>query len=304
MPKVLLFTSQGMGNDILTALLERYDVDVQVVTQRTQRDEIYGYRSIYDLCVEKEVPVLSPRRLDDPFIESVRKLAPDLILCAYFPHIFPISLIDIPPLGCVNVHPGALPDYRGTFPTPWCILNNERKFGITLHLMDDGIDTGDILVQRHYPIGETETGHELYKRAMDLAAELLLDNLDALLEGSLSATPQAPGGSYYNRIDPQYRIDWHHHRQHICNQIRVHAKPYFPAYSYLINKCVIINRAQPYEHEGYRAQLSGKIIKVFDDGTFVVSCVDGCLKVEEFEMFPVGGPAEIELHIRAGNRFS
>jgi methionyl-tRNA formyltransferase len=301
--KVLLFTSQDIGNDVFSYLHARDDVDLAVVTQRTQRDEIYGYRATLDLCAESGVRALTPKAIDDAFLTQVEAMAPDLIVCAYYPRIFPRRLLKIPPRGCVNVHPGLLPHYRGTFPTPWCILNDEKEIGVTLHYMDEGIDTGDILVQRTHPIGPDETGHELYRRAMKLCADLLVENFDKLLRSELTARKQPPGGSYYNRIAPQHRIEWHQRRSEIRNQIRVHAKPYFPAYSFLLNKCVTINKASFIDLDDDRAQGSGTIRMVFDDMKFVVSCVDGCLLVEDYDMFPILRPDDITLHIRAGNRF-
>ena len=302
MTKVLLFTSQDIGNDVFAYLHSRDDIDLVVVTQRTRRDEIYGYRATLDLCVENGVAVHTPKALDEAFLSKVEQIAPDLVICAYYPRIFPRRLIDIPPLGCINVHPGLLPDYRGTFPTPWCILNNEKEIGVTLHVMDEGIDTGDVLVQRSYPIGPDETGHELYRRAMKLCADLLIENFDALLRREIKPRPQAPGGSYYNRIAPQYRIDWHQPRSEIRNQIRVHAKPYFPAFSFVMNKCLTINKASFIELPGHRAQGAGTICKVLEDMKFVVSCVDGCLLIEDYGLFPILRPDDIALHIRLGNR--
>lgn len=304
MYKVLLFTSQGIGNDVFAYLNARKDVDLYVVTQRTKRDEIYGYRSTLELCMQEKVPVLTPNTFDEAFLSEVSKIAPDIIVCAYYPRIFPLNLIRIPPLGCINVHPGLLPNYRGTFPTPWCILNNEKEFGITIHVMDSQIDTGDILVQRRYPIKENETGHELYRRAMKLYGDLLIENFDKILRQEIQPYPQPLGGSYYNRIDPQYRIDWHHHCQHILNQIRVHAKPYFPAYSFLYNKCVLINKASFYQNDSYQSQGAGIIYKVMEDMKFVVSCADGRLLVENYDLFPILTPDDIKHHIRVHNRFS
>lgn len=302
MKKVLLFTSQDIGNDVFAYLHSRDDVDLIVVTQRTRRDEIYGYRATFDLCREKGVEVHTPKALDEAFLSNVERMAPDLVICAYYPRIFPRRLIDIPPLGCVNVHPGLLPDYRGTFPTPWCILNNEKEIGVTLHYMDEGVDTGDVLVQKRHPIGADETGHELYRRSMKLCADLLIGNFDALLRKEIKSRPQAPGGSYYNRIAPQYRIDWHQSRSEIRNQIRVHARPYFPAFSFLMNKCLTINKASFVEMKNYRAQGAGIICEVLEGMKFVVSCVDGCLLIEDYDLFPILRPDDIALHIRAGNR--
>lgn len=303
MHKVVLFTSQDIGNDVFEYLHRRPDVDLTVVTQRTKRDEIYGYRATLDLCLQENVRALTPKAFDETFLLEIERIAPDLIVCAYYPRVFPARLIKIPPLGCVNVHPGLLPQYRGTFPTPWCILNNENEIGITIHLMDENIDTGDILVQRSYPIRPDETGHELYHRSMQLCANLLIEHFDKILHRDIRARPQPTGGSYYNRIDPQYRIDWHLPRQAIRNQVRVHAKPYFPAFSFLFNKCVLINKVSLYDLKAYKAQGAGVICHVMDDMNFVVSCVDGCLLVEDYELFPILRSDDVKLHIRVGNRF-
>jgi methionyl-tRNA formyltransferase len=303
MHKVVLFTSQDIGNDVLEYLHRRSDVDLTVVTQRTKRDEIYGYRATLELCLEEKVRALTPKTFDDSFLSEIERIAPDLIVCAYYPRIFPARLLKIPPFGCINVHPGLLPQYRGTFPTPWCILNNENEIGITIHLMDQNIDTGDILVQQSFPIGPDETGHELYHRSMRLCANLLIEHFDKILRREIRAFPQPAGGSYYNQIDPQFRIDWHLPRQTIRNQVRVHAKPYFPAFSFLFNKCVLINKVSLYDLEDYKAQGAGVICRVMDDMKFAVSCVDGCLLVEDYEIFPILRSDDLKLHIRVGNRF-
>jgi len=304
MYKVLFFTSQDIGNDVFAYLNARDDVDLYVVTQRTKRDEIYGYRATLELCVQEKVPFFTPNTFDEKFVAEVSRIAPDIIVCAYYPKIFPPELIRIPALGCINVHPGLLPNYRGSFPTPWYILNNEKEFGITIHYMDSQIDSGDILVQRTYPMREDETGHELYRRAMKLCGELLVENFDKILKQEIQPYPQPLGGSYYNRIDSQYKIDWHLPHQYIRNQIRVHAKPYFPAYSFLYNKCVLFNKASFCQLDGYKLRGAGIICKVMDDMKFVVSCVDGWLLVEDYDLFPVLSSDDIKLHIHASHRFS
>jgi methionyl-tRNA formyltransferase len=304
MLKVLLFTSQDIGNEVFAYLHAHSDVELRVVTQRTRRDEIYGYRPTAELCAAANVPCYMPKAFDEAFLQEIAAFAPDIAICAYYPRIFPPALLRIPRLGCVNLHPGLLPDYRGTFPTAWCILNEEIDIGITVHFMDATIDTGDIIAQRRHKIGDDETGHELYRRSMKLCADLFIDTFDSIVRGTIERKPQAPGGSYYNRIEPQYRIDWHLPRRQLRNQIRVHAKPYFPAYSFIYNKCVLINRVSLCDSADYKAQGAGIIQSVDGDGRFIVSCVDGCLCVEEYDLMPILRDDDRALHIRAGNRFS
>src|SRR3954452_14018764 len=96
--KVLLFTSQDIGNDVFSWMHARNEIDLTVVTQRTQRDEIYGYRGTLYLCLEKGVTALTPKRIDNAFLTDIEAFAPDLIVCAYYPRIFPRRLLAIPPL--------------------------------------------------------------------------------------------------------------------------------------------------------------------------------------------------------------
>ncbi len=137
---------------------------------------------------------------------------------------------------------------------------------------------------------------------MKLCADLMIENFDKILRKEIKPRSQPAGGSYYNKISPQYRIDWHQPRSEIRNQIRVYARPYFPAFSFLMNKCLTINKASLIDLADYRAQGAGIICRVFQDRKFAISCVDGCLLIEDYDLFPILRPDDIELHIRVGNR--
>jgi methionyl-tRNA formyltransferase len=293
-----------MGVDVINGLLSNPNISLSIITQQTKRDEIYGYRSALDHCKKLGLKYSVVGQFDEDFYAYVKKISPDLIVCAYFPKIFPLRLLQIPPLGCINVHPGKLPSYRGTFPTPWCILNNENSFGVTLHYMDQGIDTGDILVQREFPILNDETGHELYKRAMRICASLLLDNIDGVLAGSIKRTPQVGCGSYYSKIEARHEINWNSPRKSILNQVRVHAEPYYPAYTFIFNRCILINKVELFDAPEYVSQTPGKIKEVFSDKSFLVSAADGLLKILDYKIAPEIDDLLFNLHIKIGNKLS
>ena len=118
------------------------------------------------------------------------------------------ELLSASKLGVINIHPSLLPYYRGPVPTAWAIINNEKEFGITIHQVDSGIDTGDILVQEKYDIHDDETGHDLYLRAMEKGAELLINNFDRIMNEEIKPKKQPSGGSYFGKLSTRVLIDW------------------------------------------------------------------------------------------------
>lgn len=137
------------------------------------------------------VQVLQPQRArDEAFIARLRELAPDLIVVAAYGKILPKALLELPRLGCVNVHASLLPRYRGAAPIQWAIARGEGETGVTLMQMAEGLDTGPMLAQARAPIAPDDTGGSLTAKLAELGGELLAQNLPALLERRLVAVPQ------------------------------------------------------------------------------------------------------------------
>ena len=146
--KIILFGCQAISIDILRFLINQKDIEVsKVISYEVVSDISRGQESIISVARELGIQVEQPRKITSNIVNEIRNINPDLIISAYYRKIFPKELIDIPRLGIVNIHPSLLPFYRGPVPTAWAILNNESEFGITLHKVDAGIDTGDILFQ-------------------------------------------------------------------------------------------------------------------------------------------------------------
>jgi methionyl-tRNA formyltransferase len=138
-----------------------------------------------------DLPVVQPRRVRDPDAqEALRGLAPELQVVVAFGQILPRSVIDIAPLGTVNVHASLLPKLRGAAPIQWAIANGERETGVSTMLIDEGLDTGPVLLQRATPIEANETAIELEPRLARLGADVLLETVRGLGEGALTASPQ------------------------------------------------------------------------------------------------------------------
>ena len=137
------------------------------------------------------VPVHQPRKVRDPAAqETLRALAPDVQVVVAYGQILPRSVIDIPRHGTVNVHGSLLPRYRGAAPIQWAIVNGERETGVTTMLVDEGLDTGPVLLSRATPIGAEETAADLEARLAVVGAEVLLETLRGIGAGTLKAVPQ------------------------------------------------------------------------------------------------------------------
>ncbi|MBR1863427.1 MAG: methionyl-tRNA formyltransferase [Ruminococcus sp.] len=141
----------------------------------------------------KNIPIYQPDSLKkngEHYVEVLRELAPDCIVVAAYGKILPKEVLEIPRLGCVNVHGSLLPKYRGAGPIQWAVLNDEKATGITTMLMGEGLDTGDILLKSETPIGENETAAELFDRLSVMGAELITETLDKLEKGGITPVKQ------------------------------------------------------------------------------------------------------------------
>lgn len=139
---------------------------------------------------EAGIPVFQPEKIRKDGVEDLKKLSPDLCVTAAFGQILSQEILNIPPMGNINVHASLLPKHRGAAPIAYSIINAEKKTGVTTMFMDAGIDTGDILLQAETDIEETETCGELNKRLSEIGADLLIRTIRKLEEGSLIRTAQ------------------------------------------------------------------------------------------------------------------
>ena len=157
-------------------------------------------RTIAQIAWERAIPVLEVGRLASPeTLEMLAALQPDVIGVACFPQRLPKALLALPRLGCLNVHPSLLPAYRGPAPGYWALRNGERQTGVTIHLMDEGLDSGDILLQEAFEIPQGITAAALEQQCAVLGGPLLARAARALAAGTAVWTPQDPTrASYYS----------------------------------------------------------------------------------------------------------
>lgn len=146
-------------------------------------------------AVEKGLHILQPDKLKNPgFLEQLRSLQADLQIVVAF-RMLPEAVWNMPPMGSVNLHGSLLPQYRGAAPINWAVINGEKETGVTTFKLKHEIDTGDILLQERFPIGDDETAGEVHDKMKAIGAQLLVRTVAGLAEGTLKETPQLSTGN-------------------------------------------------------------------------------------------------------------
>jgi methionyl-tRNA formyltransferase len=164
------------------------------------------------VALSNELRVLQPQSLKSPAaVEELSQLKPDVIIVAAYGKLLPQQVLDIPPLGCLNIHPSLLPKYRGPSPMATAILSGDDESGVTIMLMDAGLDTGPILAQRAITINAQDTTESLSAKLAQAGAELLGQTLPLWLEHSLKPQPQDEKKATYTKpiSKGDGEIDWH-----------------------------------------------------------------------------------------------
>ena len=180
----------------LEALIAGPDQVVAVVCQPDRergRGKKVSPPPVKTAALEHGLPVLQPESVrKEPFLTQMRALAPDLLVVVAYGRILPGELLRLPPLGAINVHGSLLPRYRGAAPIQWAVINGDTETGITIMRMDEGMDTGDILLTVAEPIGWEDTAGSLFNRLARLGGNTLAQTLPLLQSGQLLAVPQDP----------------------------------------------------------------------------------------------------------------
>ena len=148
---------------------------------------------VKEFAIEKDIPVYQPLKVRNnvEFIEEIKKLQPDVICVVAYGKILPKEILDIPRLGCINVHGSLLPKYRGAAPIQWAVLNGEKQTGITTMYMDVGMDTGDMILKETVEIGNDETTGELWERLSKIGGRLLVRTLELVEQGKAPREKQS-----------------------------------------------------------------------------------------------------------------
>ena len=194
---------------------------------------------VKEFALEKGLDVLQPERVKKnyEFINKIKDLKPEVICVVAYGKILPIEILNIPKLGCINVHGSLLPKYRGAAPIQWAVLNGDKETGITTMYMDEGMDTGDMILKEKVEIGENETTGELWNRLSKVGGKLLVETLKQIEKGIAPREKQGEDFTLAPMLDKNIaKIDWKEKTaKEIKNLVRG-LNPIMGAYTFLDGK--------------------------------------------------------------------
>ena len=253
----------------LQILIDRSEHIVAVVTQPDRpagRGQHIAQPPIKELALKHHLPVLQPVKVRDvQFIAQIKELSPDLIVVVAFGQILPRALLDIPPYGCVNVHASLLPFYRGAAPINWVLINGETETGVTIMLLDEGMDTGDMLRQEKLSIMPTDTVATLHDRLAQSGARLLGEALDQRGSAGWTRLPQDHAKATYAPLlkKEDGLILWQKSAREILNQIHG-MNPWPGCFTYFNGKLLKVFAAEIGDQEAKGTP--GSIIEISESG--------------------------------------
>lgn len=300
--KIVFMGTPDFAVPALKALAESAKHEVSLVV--TQPDRPRGRSgkpapSDVKLCAEQYgIPVFQPEKVrEEDSVERLRRENADIFVVAAFGQLLPKTILEMPRFGCINIHGSLLPAYRGAAPVQWAVLDGQKEAGDTIMQMNEGLDTGDILMQESIPLSADETAGSLYDKLSSMGGPLLLKALDAIEEGTVTPVPQGDSGTHYAKMlrKEMGNIDWTKSAEEIGRLVRG-LNPWPSAYTHWNGKMLKIWMAEPVTQEELSAlgcdEKNGMDLKEAQPGTvmivtkdtLMVQTGDGLLALTELQM--------------------
>lgn len=271
--KILYMGNKKRGHACLKALLRNNEEIVEVVVPPENNALLKRFAK------GKGFDVYEPADINAPdAVHALQAFSPDLIVMARYNQILGEKILSIPEKGVLNLHAGKLPEYRGASTLNWTLINGEDEGGVSVVLVDENIDTGDILAQKTFPIEQDDTIKDVEAKANDIFPSMLIDTLEQIKEGTIERTPQSPDeGSYYPRREPSDgEINWKiHTARRVHNLVRALTHPYSGAFTHYEGDKLFIWSASLPENE-IDAE-PGRVSECQSDGVIVGTANKGIL---------------------------
>lgn len=276
------------------------DSQHEVIAVFTQPDRPRGRGNkltpspVKQLAVQHGIPVYQPEKIRKESVADLKQLAPDAYVTAAFGQILSQELLDIPPMGCVNVHASLLPRHRGSAPINWAILQGDAETGVTTMLTERGIDTGAMLLKAATPIGPMETAGQLTERLSHVGAELLLQTLDAMAAGAITPEAQDEAAMTYDPMLTREMgvVDWTKSGAEIARQI-LGLNPAPGASTMMPEGRLKLHTAAPAEGSGK----PGEVLAADPKQGLIVACGSGAVNLIMIQA-PGGKPMAAKDYLR------
>ena len=249
---------------------------------------------VKEFAVDKNIPVYQPLKVrnNTEFIEEMKSLNPDVICVVAYGKILPKEILDIPRLGCINVHGSLLPKYRGAAPIQWAVINGEKQTGITTMYMDIGMDTGDMILKEIVDIGEDETTGELWERLSSLGGRLLVDTLKLIEEGKALREKQSDDFTMAPMLNKEMaKINWNEKTAYEIKNLVRGLNPIMGAYTYINEKKIKLWKVNVISFEEFKTKYNinaedielGNVIIANDKQGLFLRAKDAVVEVLEMQ---------------------
>lgn len=289
--RIIFMGTPNFAVPSLEALLRSEHEVVGIVTQPDRpkgRGQKLAFSPVKQLAQDHRLPLLQPEKMKSPeLLKALANWRPDVIAVTAFGRILPKSILGLPLKGCVNVHGSLLPQYRGAAPIQWSLINGGTETGITTILMDEGMDTGPMLLQKTVAIEPDDTSTELGNRLAKVGGDLLVETLKRLENKTMVPREQEHDKATYAPILTKEAglIDWTQSAEHIANRIRG-LSPWPGCYTFLQDQRLTIWKAMvetKTQRELLPAHGPGVIINI-NEKSFEVLTGNGILRVTEVQL--------------------
>lgn len=300
--KILFMGTPDIASGCLQELIDKkYDV-IGVVTQpdkQVGRGKKIVFSPVKQVAIENNLPVYQPiKAKEKSFVDEIKDLNPDVIVVVAYGQLLSKEFLQIPTYGCINVHVSLLPKYRGAAPINWVIINGEEKTGVSTMFMDEGLDTGDVILQSEFDLDNEITAGELHDKMTVEGAKILCETLDLIKDGKANRTPQNHEEfSYAPIMDKNLgHVDFTKSAREVHNLVRG-VNPWPSAYTTYMDKKMKVWKTKVLDEKSSKEP--GTILKVDKEG-IRVSTKDNVILISEIQM-PNKKRMEVKEFIKGNN---
>lgn len=282
--KIIFIGAVESSYVFLEALLEK-QIKIEKVFTIFDNNYNSDYRDLRPLCQKYNVEVVGIKNInDEENIKIIKEINPDFIFVIGISQLIKKEIINIPKFGCIGLHPSLLPKNRGRAVLPWTILNEEKETGLTLFKIDEGADSGDILVQEKIKISEREDSNTLYQKILLAIKKVIEENIENIPTQEITYKKQLEEEATYCAIRTMEdgEIDWNKSAKDIDKLIRATTKPYPGAYTYHKGEKLIIWTSEIVEKDNWSA-LPGQRVEILKGQGVRVKTGNGILLIKDIE---------------------
>ena len=285
--KIVFMGTPDFARDSLKAVVEAGH-EVALVVTNPDKPKGRGMKlipsDVKKYAIEQNLEVVQPVKVrnNPEFVEQLKNINPDVICVVAYGKIIPKEILDIPRLGCINVHGSLLPKYRGAAPIQWAVLNGDKETGITTMFMDVGMDTGDMINKEVVQIGDDETTGELWDRLSIIGANLLVKTLEDLENGTYKIEKQGDDFTVAPMIKKEMaKIDWENQTSSEIKNLVRGLNPFMGAFSFLNDKKIKIWKVEKLNDKSEKEP--GTVLVSDSKAGLVIATNDGAVSVLEIQ---------------------